>query len=137
MDAVPGRKRLVVGIRQQDGQHDLLQQRKRHVGGTVHDDGQHDLPLQRERHGGGKGHDDGQHDLLLQREWHGCGNCDYVDATLDFRAFSVIRKDSREVRETARHPEEVEGRGRDRAARRGGVQVWIRRAIWNQTLLGK
>ncbi len=39
MDAIPGRKRLVVGIRQQDGQHDLLQQRERHVGGAGHDDG--------------------------------------------------------------------------------------------------
>jgi len=32
MDSIPGRKRLVLGIRQQDGQHDLLQQRERHVG---------------------------------------------------------------------------------------------------------
>ena len=46
-------------------------------------------------------------------------------------------EDSREVREAACYPKEVEGRGRYREARRGGVQVWIRRAIWNQTLLGK
>ena len=31
--------------------------------------------------------------------------------------------DSREVREADRHPEEVEGRGRDREARRGGEAV--------------
>ena len=33
------------------------------------------------------------------------------------------RKNSGEVRETARHPKEVEGRGRDREARRGGEAV--------------
>ena len=39
MDSIPGRKRLVLGIRQQDGQHDLLQQRERYGGGKGHDDG--------------------------------------------------------------------------------------------------
>ena len=32
-------------------------------------------------------------------------------------------EDSRQVRETVRHPKEVEGRGRDREARRGGEAV--------------
>ena len=44
---------------------------------------------------------------------------------LDFGSFSLIRQDSREVREAVRHPKEVEGRGRDRETRRGGEAVGV------------
>ena len=64
MDAVPGRKRLVVGIRQQDGQHDLPLQRERHVGGAVYDNGQHDLLLRPEWRAGRNGH---QNRLVMRR----------------------------------------------------------------------
>ena len=51
--------------------------------------------------------------------------CQDVDETFNLWLFLVIRGDFREVREAARHPKEVEGRGRDREARRGGEAVAV------------